>query len=1300
MMQPGSKINNGWMSQSFVGLGHFVVLAMMAAPVQAQVSSDGSLPTPTVVNANGNQYTITGGTQAGANLFHSFSRFSVPNNGAAIFTNSPAIDTIIGRVTGTTPSTINGILRANGSTNLILMNPNGVVFGRNARLDLGGSLIVTTANDLEFAGIGRFSASLGADESVALLTIRPSAFFFNLPPNQQPQGITVEAHRRVGRDPITRMPLFEGLRVAEGKNLLLVSGNILLENGVLNAPGGHVNLASLNESGAIGLDTRGALWQMTLPEGVRRGEVKIKQDGQIDVRSRGGGSITLQVRKLDLSTETLRYNPYEDEAPTLMAGIGVGQGSSGAQAGDIRIEATDEVRLRKAAIVNDVFPAAVGNSGSVFIQAPQVKLYQASTIRAVTYGQGNAGQVQIIAPELVELGGEQPRISNKIVNQIFQDSTGTTGGIVIETGRLRLREQAEVSTRTQRGDAADILIKAGSFSSTDSEIASTTDSRRGGKAGDVTILVQGDVTLREGGSVRRRIASEVTRGAIGKGGNVLIEAGGAVRLQNGAIVSTSTSGRGDAGNVTIKARSLVLNGGSDNQTTGIFTSTNGRGKGGDLVVAVQEVVRLTGSSTGIGSGIDAYGVGDGGNLFLTAGSLTIKEGARLTNGVFGNYISGSPGGRGNGGNIVVDVAGDILFDGRLNRQNSGVDIGVFEGARGQGGQISIKGRSLTMQNEALVRGATYAGGKSDAGDIAIEVDRLTITSDAEIITNAFGNQRGRGDAGDISVKAQEIKIIGNAQQNPRRGTGILSNVEANAYGRGGTVTVQTNTLTIQDGGQISSRTAGGGNAGKVMVSATESIDLRNRSGVPFGTGLLTDTQSATENAGGRGGDISVTAPVLRIADGAVISSSTRTDNQSGGAIQLQVSELDVRSGGQVYTTTFSSGQAGKIIVDTGYVTLAGKGAQVRNDRQPGLGMPINEFSGLFADTGSSAGGTGGSIQLRAGRLEVLEEAKISARSGGSGQAGSLDIVANQALLRRGDIATEAIADGAGGNLRLSATQLTLLQGSRLSAQSRGTGRAGNLDIAARQVIVDNSKITTETASQDGGDIRLQADILLLRRSAEISTTAGTAQAGGNGGNISIDSQFVIAVPNENSDISADAFNGNGGSVRINAQGVIGTQFRSQRTPQSDITASSTFGRSGTVAIITPNIDPSRGLVALAINLTDPAQKIVQRCRNLTESGNSFVATGRGGLPSNPIDPLAGETALADWLALPATMSPTSSPATQRDNPAGTAVQPSLVEAQEWQVDANGGLRLVASLPKPQPHQPSWLPTGCPSPRFP
>jgi large exoprotein involved in heme utilization and adhesion len=231
---------------------------------------------------------------------------------------------------------------------------------------------------------------------------------------------------------------------------------------------------------------------------------------------------------------------------------------------------------------------------------------------------------------------------------------------------------------------------------------------------------------------------------------------------------------------------------------------------------------------------------------------------------------------------------------------------------------------------------------------------------------------------------------------------------------------------------------------------------------------------------------------------------------------------------------------------------------------------------------------------------------------------------------------------------------------------------------------------------------------VLRHNSLISTTAGTAQAGGDGGNLNINSQFIVAVPSENSDIRANAFTGKGGEIQIGTQGIFGTQFRPKDTPLSDITASSDFGVSGVVQITTPRVDPSQGLVELPANVVDAEGLIAQDlCRTRGEE-SAFLVTGRGGLPTNPNEVIAPDAVVVEW----ANQNPGSSGASssreklptasvpQQNNSSGVINDRSkkveLREAQGWAIAPDGKVILTAEAPKLTPHSPGLTSPGCQS----
>lgn len=221
-----------------------VTLIIPATDAFAQnITLDGSLGTAGTLTGPNYAIPQSVGQTAGNNLFHSFGKFNLNTNEAAIFQSADNIRNILSRVTGGTPSSIDGLIRTeNSNVNFFLMNPSGIIFGRNARLDVSGSFVASTANAMQFGDRGFFSATSPETPS-PLLTVNPSAFFFN---QLQPGRIENKSTAPIGNN-------FSGLRVPDGRSLLLVGGDIAVDGGRLYALGGRVELAGIGGEGTVGL---------------------------------------------------------------------------------------------------------------------------------------------------------------------------------------------------------------------------------------------------------------------------------------------------------------------------------------------------------------------------------------------------------------------------------------------------------------------------------------------------------------------------------------------------------------------------------------------------------------------------------------------------------------------------------------------------------------------------------------------------------------------------------------------------------------------------------------------------------------------------------------------------------------------------------------------------------------------------------------------------------------------------------------------------------------------------------------
>jgi large exoprotein involved in heme utilization and adhesion len=313
-------------------------------------------------------------------------------------------------------------------------------------------------------------------------------------------------------------------------------------------------------------------------------------------------------------------------------------------------------------------------------------------------------------------------------------------------------------------------------------------------------------------------------------------------------------------------------------------------------------------------------------------------------------------------------------------------------------------------------------------------------------------------------------------------------------------------------------------------------------------------------------------------------------------------------------------------------------------------------------TASLGRGDAGSITIDADRVEVI---------GNQGQDEFNSQIQTSVGIASRVINPNATANG--GSLNLNVGELILDKGGTLNLRALGSGQAGNINVVADAIALDNqSSIDGTTASGGGANINLQAQTILLRRGSRISTDADNA----DGGNITINTDTLVAVPEENSDITANAEKGFGGRVSVTAQGIFGIQFRDKLTRLSDITATSELGAefSGIVEIDIRGIDPAQGLAELPTTLTDSSNQIAQTCSSQARN-NSFVVVGRGGLPPTPGEALNSAPGWIDWRVSGRGGAGEAGEAGEVSSTLNT--QTPLVEATGWITQPDGTVQLVA-----------------------
>ncbi|NER38089.1 MAG: S-layer family protein [Oscillatoria sp. SIO1A7] len=584
--------------------------------------------------------------------------------------------------------------------------------------------------------------------------------------------------------------------------------------------------------------------------------------------------------------------------------------------------------------------------------------------------------------------------------------------------------------------------------------------------------------------------------------------------------------------------------------------------------------------------------------------------------------------------------------------------------------------AIELGNINLFQGASADASGRGSGEIRVRGRRVELRDGSAILTDTLGTEAG----GSLTVSASESVEIQGTSADGMFSTRLLAVVAPESSGPGGNLTVEAGSLRIADGAQIVAATLGFGDAGDVTLRAS-SVEIVGSAGrVP--SALLTSS--------------------VAIA--------------SAGNITIESDRLLVRDGGQVVAAALNSGNAGSLTVRAGSVEILGISAD---------GFP----STLSAST--AATGAGGNLTVNAESLRIAGGAQVSAGTFGSGNAGNLTITAEEielagtspnGLFSSGLFASAVVGSGNGGDTRISANQLIVRDGAIVSASNfpslnpnilPGTGAAGNINIEANSIELDNGgTLSADSGGGDRGNINLRSPDIRLRRGSQIRTNA---QGEATGGNITIDTDNLVAVPMENSDITANAQQSFGGRVIVNAQGIFGTEFRPALTPESDITASSELGAefNGVVEINTPDADPSSGLIELQGKANTERLVIQDLCAPERLAANSFTIVGRGGLPPSPVDLLTDETVALEWSRPEVMDSRSYSPATSIASATGNVAiaqnplqssgsggfsesNPPLTirEAQGWIVAPDGTVILTAEPSVVTPANPMLALPGC------
>ena len=639
---------------------------------------------------------------------------------------------------------------------------------------------------------------------------------------------------------------------------------------------------------------------------------------------------------------------------------------------------------------------------------------------------------------------------------------------------------------------------------------------------------------------------------------------GNVTLTNVTNVNVRAAG---GGNIKVNARNLVLSGAS-NLRTGITPESNStEAQAGNINLNATEDITVSQESR-IDNRVGELGVGNAGEIKINTNNLFLKEGGR---------VSATTEGQGNAGTVTINASGNISADGESESsqfpsgiysqvvgegESGGIEITTSNLSLTQGGQVnaSTAGQgnagaivvnaldTISVDGEASdglsssINSTVLSTGEGDSGGIDLTTANLSITQGGRVRASTFG----QGDAGAIVVNALDtISVDGEA---PDGSSSLIgSEVSSKAVGDSGGIDLTTSNLSVTQGGRVNASTAGQGNAGAIVVNASDTISVDGEpsdgspsfiysvvvstgvgdsGGIDLTTSNLSVTQggqvSASTTGQGNAGAVTINASDTISVDGESPNGSSSfiysvvrpTGVGESGGIDLTTSNLSLTQGGRVSASTAGQGNAGAVTIN------ASDTISVDGEASDGSSSSID--SGVL----STGVGESGGIDLTTSNLSLTQGGRVSASTVGRGNAGAVTINASDTISVDGEapdgssssISSAVSSTGVGdsGGINLTTSNLSVAQGGRVSASTSGRGNAREITINASDTIsVDGGGLILATAFGQGnaGNLTITASesIELVGSDGEFPSGlfANTIEGSGDGGDLTIATDKLI-----------------------------------------------------------------------------------------------------------------------------------------------------------------------------------------------
>ncbi|MGJ3248166.1 MAG: filamentous hemagglutinin N-terminal domain-containing protein [Elainellaceae cyanobacterium] len=680
-----------------------IATTIASSPGDAQIVPDDTLGSEDSIVTEGVEVRgaladlIEGGAIRDTNLFHSFLEFNVNDGQRVYFANPQAIANIFSRVTGSDPSDILGTLGVDGAANLFFLNPNGIIFGPNASLDIQSSFIGTTASEFVFENGDRFRATNPTSPSLLTVSV-PVGLQFGANPGE-----------------ITLQESF--LFMQPGTTLALVGGKLTATAAFLDSPGGRIELGSVEEPTQARLIPQDNGWSLDYDDIQSFGDIQLTQETFIRTSGIPSGDIQLRGQNILLSDRSEVFSqPFGD--------------STGGQI----IIGAEQLMLQNSAAISTLALEA-GNAGPITIHSDKVTLQNESRI-VTNSNAGNAGRLSIQTTGGIDvLGG----------STISASTLGTrNGGRIRLTGRnLRVDNESIIDAGATLGTGERLVIRGFeqillSGESTISTVSSA------GESGNIQIVA--DRLILRGGS-------QVTSSTSGNGpaGNVVVRASESILIEGMSTgpfvpqssgIFTSTTGLGNAGNIRLSTAHLAIREGGSIGSDSLFAS----GSAGTITVLATDNVEVSGRSLPnsiLNSQIssDASGAGSSGTIRIITPDLSIRDGAEIST----STISGSQGGdiRILGQFLILEDqsriqassagSGDagiiqIQLDDDLNIENSDI---TTQSLASSGGRVIINAKNVVLEGDSDIRTEVNQG-TGGGGTITLTADSILLFDDSDI----------------------------------------------------------------------------------------------------------------------------------------------------------------------------------------------------------------------------------------------------------------------------------------------------------------------------------------------------------------------------------------------------------------------------------------------------------------------------------------------------------------------------------------------------------------------------------------